>query len=463
MRIFKYAVAAILILTIVAPSIRASENRSLWSESSYVQSAKIHYRHVYKKSKRREDLYHCIDLLREAADKYGHRPNLYYQLGMYYAEINAIDTVIAYFDSVETFCADELIEEKYRKHCYKKDNYKKGMMNLRKDRWETAYIDAVDYIEQYDTVMIWMSLSLTDDSTAVLQGKADTIFDLAETGFREALLVLPEEPRTFGALAALYQRREMSKEMVELLLQESAIVGESDELTQEIAYAYISIPDWENTIIWYEKYLANNPTDVGALINLSLSYRAVDNTAKWYEYAERVLEVDPQNSQMMVDLGQYWNMKMQDVTAAQGEINDSTPGGEGKRAELEAKRIESLDKAMEKFNQAHAIDPEDLSALRWIGILCLLSGDKDKTGTGIDAFEKYIAIDPNDVDILDYLGRAYINNGDTKGAIKPYEMLVEIDPGLVDAWERLTELYNVNKMPEKSKAAQAKAEELSKI
>ncbi len=463
MKIFRYIVAMILIFALATPSIMGAENRGLWSESNYVQSAKIHYRHVYKKSKRREDLYHCIDLIREAADRFGHRPQLYYMLGTFYAEINAIDTVIAYFDSVETFCADESIEEKYRKNCYKKDNYKKKMANLRKDRWESSLNDAVENIALYDTVMVWKSAAPTDDSAKIIEEKGDLIFAEAEEGFKEAILVLPDEARSYSALAALYQRKQMNKEMIDLFLKEIELTGENDEVMSRIAYAYISLSDWENTIIWFEKYLEGNPTDINALINLSVAYQSVKNTEKWFEYSERAIEVDPQNSQLVLGMGSYWYTAMQNATVAQGEIADSLPDASEQKAALENERIEAMGKSMSYFNRALDISPDNLDALRLTGILCLLSGDIKKTDIGIDMFERYVAINPSDNNILDYLGRMFIIKGDTKAAIKPYEMIVENDPSDVDAWERLSELYEYNSMPVKSKEAKAKADELNKI
>lgn len=458
---FKYTVAAVLVLALMIPSIMAQENRGLWSESNYVQSAKIHYKHVYIKSKRREDLYHCIDLLREAADRFGHRPELYYMLGTFYAEINAYDTVIAYFDSVDVFCSDESIEEKYRKNCYKKQNFKKKMALLRMDQWETSYNDAIDFLGQFDTVMSWVSVAPTEDSAEVLRKLADLAFEESQTGFEAAILVRPNEARTYDALAVLYQRRQMNKEMVDLYEKEIELLGENDELVSKIAYTYISIPDWENTIIWFDKFIANNPTDVNALINISAAYQRIDNSEKWYEYTERALEVDKENTQLMLSLGEHWYFKMQNATAAQGEIDDSIPGAEAKKAELEVMRIEAMGKAMSQFDRVLAIDSENLGALRQVGILCMLSGDTSKVDIGIAAYEKYITIDPQNIGILDYLGRMYIIKGETKAAIKPYEMLVEIDPGRTDAWERLAELYEYNQMPQKSKVAKAKADELN--
>ena len=98
------AVVTVLALAFLAPMAMAQGNRDLWSQENYIQSAKIHYMHVYSKGKLRQDLYHCIELIREAADRFGKRPELHYMLGTFYAEIHAVDTMVAYFDSARTFC-----------------------------------------------------------------------------------------------------------------------------------------------------------------------------------------------------------------------------------------------------------------------------------------------------------------------------------------------------------------------
>ena len=131
-----FIVASVLLMTIfLAPNIFAQENRALWSLSTYIQSAKIQYKVVYGKSHRREDLQVAIDLMKEAATKYPRVPEVYLMIGSFYSEINALDTMVAYFDSVQVSCSDTTVDQKYRKNCEKGDKYIESTEKIRQSFW----------------------------------------------------------------------------------------------------------------------------------------------------------------------------------------------------------------------------------------------------------------------------------------------------------------------------------------
>jgi tetratricopeptide (TPR) repeat protein len=456
----KIVIVLAITLAFFAPVLLAQGNRALWSQENYIQSAKIHYKHVYLKSKLREELDHCIDLIGEAVDRFEKRPELHYMLGTFYAEVNVYDTMDIYFDSTQIYCDDETVDEKWRKKCYKKDKLIQKMDQIRQDAWEKSFNDGVDYLAQYDTVLAWQDAAPTEDSARALDSVRQLAFTLSKENFETAVMVMPDSIRTYDALAVLLQREEQHQEAIEIYTKALDLIGETPPLISKIAYAYIYIPDWENAIIWFEKYLEHDSEDINALINLSVAYSNMGNHDKWFEYTTRVLELQPDNTQFLFNAGQYWFMQMQDAAGQMAEITDSTPDADAQRAELEKQSNEARDKSIASFKEITRIDPQDKDALKRLGILYLLSAQNEEA---IEVLERSVEIDPSDIDVLDFLGRAYIQKGDTKAAIKPYEMLVESDPGNIDAWERLGELYEYNSMPDKSKEALDKAEELKNL
>lgn len=460
MKKIKIAIVTVLALAILAPMALAQGNRDLWSQENYIQSAKIQYMHVYTKSKLRDDLYHCIDLIREAADRFGQRPELYYMLGTFYAEIHATDTMVAYFDSARTFCDDENIEKKYREKCYKKDKFIEKMEKIIQDAWERAYNNGVEYLSQYDTVRSWIENAPTEDSAKALDSIRQVAYELARDNFATALLAKPTDPRTYDGLAVLYEREEKYLEAVELYKKAISVLGENASLVSKIAYAYIYIPDWEKSIEWFEKYMASEPDDINALINLAVAYSAVSDYEKWYEYTKRVLEIQPENTQFLFNAGQYWFMKMQDAAGEMADITDSTAGAAEKRKALDERILECRKNAEKNFENIIRINPQDTDALKRLGFIYLLGQQDQKAAT---VFEEFVAIDSTDNDVLDYLGRAYIRIPDVKAAIRPYELMVSNDPGNVNAWEKLADLYQFNGMADKAEEAKAKAEELKKL
>jgi tetratricopeptide (TPR) repeat protein len=451
---------ALLLTAILAGPIAAQESKCK-TQQCFVQSAKIYYK-VYKKSKLREDLYHCIDLLKEASESFPHHPELYYYLGTFYAEINAIDTMTAYFDSVTAYCNDESIDESQRKDCFKGDKYIEKMQKLGEDIWERTFNDGVNYMGQYDTVQAMIERVPADnqDSIKVLDSLKQVAYELARESFDNALLARPKEPRTYDALAILYEREKKYKDAIDLYTRAIDLMGEDSALVSRLAYAYIYIPEWENAITWFEKYLTYAPNDANALINLSVAYNALGDHQKWYEYLARALKVQPDNAQLLFNAGQYWFMEMQNANDSITSITDSTAASTERRKKFEGEVEAARDSATVAFEKVVELNPQDADALKRLGILYLISAQTEKAA---DTFEKYLAIEPNDVSALDYLSRAYINLDRTKDAIPPLEKIVDLDPGNLDAWQRLAEIYKYNGMPEKAKQAQAKIDELKNM
>ncbi|MEZ5360498.1 MAG: tetratricopeptide repeat protein [Candidatus Zixiibacteriota bacterium] len=462
------AIAVLIILTFTVPVFAQDkdDDHHLWSASTYIQSAKIHYKHVYQaQGKLRNDLYHCIDLLKEGASRFPNKPEFYYYLGTFYAEINAIDTVVAYFDTVVAMCDDESIDKKDRKNCYKGDKWIDKMDKLRQDYWERSYNGAIEFMNQYDAAKDMAAAEgLAEDSVHVLDSLATLAFETAMEDFKNADLAKPNDPRTIESIGVLLQRENRNLEAIDYYKKVMNLKGGEQkadaEILGKIAYAYIYIPDWEKAIEWFEKLIVVTPEDVNALINLFVAYSNINNTDKALEYNDRVLILQPDNTQFLFNAGQHWFVKMQEYADSLSRIKDDMPDAKTKRAYFEGKANECMEKASGYFERIAEIDPTDVDALRQLGILNLLGQNPQGA---IDALEKFIAVNPNDNDVLDFLGRAYIMSGDSKAAIKPYEMIVDNDPGRGDIWERLGDLYEYNQMMDKSKAARAKAEEINKL
>lgn len=454
-------VAVIVIAALAAPTVMAQENRALWNKSTYIQSAKIIYQHEYTKQKTREIMYRCIDLLKEADGRYGPDPELSYQLGVYYSGIGLLDTMVMYFNKVETMCADTTIPVKLRGNCFKGDNYISKISGFRQKFWEEAYNDAVNDIVQYDTVEAWIARCANPDSLPHYDSlKAKTVA-AGLAAFDLAAMLKPNEPKSYEGKGIFLEREKKYPEAIEEYKKVIKLSGENARDVSKIAYAYISIPDWKNSIIWFERLIdfESERQNVSALVNLSICYNAIGEYDKSYEYTEKILALEPNNAQALYNAGQYWFVKMQQAASDLSLIADSA-GMEARRKELDAQIIDYRTKSAGHFERIIAVDTTDQDALKRLGLLYLLSQQNDKA---VESFTRLNALAPCDIDALDYLGRTYIQMAKFKEAIGTYEKLVECDRGNVDAWERLEELYRYNGMPEKADQAKATAEELRKL
>lgn len=453
-------VAVIVILALAAPTVMAQENRALWNKSTYVQSAKIIYQQEYRKLKTRDVMYRSIDLLKEASGRFGRDPELNFMLGTFYAEINMLDTMVMCFDSVETMCADTTIPEKLRANCYKKENYISKIAGFRQKYWEESYNDAVENLRQYDTISAMMARGINQDSTAIYDSLKNVAFTRGLQAFDRATAMKPNDPKSYDGRGVFLEREKKYLEAIEEYKKVIKLSGENAKDVSKIAYAYISIPDWKNSIIWFERLVDYEPQNISALVNLSICYNSLGDYDKSYEYTEKILGLEATNPQALYNAGQYWFLKMQQAAADLSEIADSTAGAEAKRKDVDAKIVEYRTKAEGNFEKIIAASPDDKDALKRLGILYLLSQQNEKA---VDVFNKFIALDPSDAGVLDYLGRTYIQMAKFTEAVAPYEKLVEVDPGNVEAWERLDELYRYTNQVEKADKAKARAEELRKL
>jgi LPXTG-motif cell wall-anchored protein len=88
-------------------------------------------------------------------------------------------------------------------------------------------------------------------------------------------------------------------------------------------------------------------------------------------------------------------------------------------------------KAIEAYNKAIAIDPNDKKALLNKGFAFAELGEHNKA---IEAYKKAIAIDPNDKDALLIGGLVFFELGEYNKAIEAYNKAIAIDPNDAAAW-----------------------------
>lgn len=453
-----------IIVAFIAPTLEAQENRDLWPLSTFIQSAKIHYMHVYKKGKERKELYVCIELMQDAARRFkdDRVPEIYFTIGTFYAEISAYDTMVAYFDTTAMYCNDETVDKKHRKKC---KDFQKKIDDMRERDWQITYNDGAEFLAQYDTIVARLAKTTTEDSLTLLDSLRQVAFDLSANDFKNAAILKPQDPRAFTNLGVLQEREKRYAEAIDYYKQAMAIKGEDGDMVGIIANAHIAREDrsWDSVIVWYEKLLEYKPDDIGALINLSIAHGVQGNADKAYEYNVMVIEKAPNNAQALFNAGQSWFIRMQDANSEMMEYPDSIPDNKTKRQEIEKEIILCRDSAIYYLTKSLEVDSQDIDALRQIGILYLFSGTDEGNQKAAESFARIVEIDPENTDALDYLGRAYIMQGQFDLAIKPYEKIVDSNPGNCEAWETLAELYQYTDQAAKAQEAATKAEECNEL
>ena len=114
------------------------------------------------------------------------------------------------------------------------------------------------------------------------------------------------------------------------------------------------------------------------------------------DLCEKILEVEPENLNVLNDIGNIW-------------------GG----------RLEDYDKAIRFFEKALSIDPDLAEAHNNLGVVLTDKGDLDGA---IREYREAIRIDPDHAGAHSNLGVALKDKGDLEGAIREYHEAIRIDP-----------------------------------
>ncbi len=133
------------------------------------------------------------------------------------------------------------------------------------------------------------------------------------------------------------------------------------------------------------------------LIQLYASTNKLDEAV---EEAEAVLEKDPKNFEIHRLLGRVYRNY---ATDSRGSFNE-----------------EMLAKAIEHYEQALEIEPDDLETLQGLSPLYRAAGEPDKSSA---LLEKILSVKPNDPSALQDLAALHLESGDTEKAIATLEKL----------------------------------------
>jgi serine/threonine protein kinase/TolB-like protein/Tfp pilus assembly protein PilF len=106
---------------------------------------------------------------------------------------------------------------------------------------------------------------------------------------------------------------------------------------------------------------------------------------------------------------------------------------------------ESMDRAIEQFEQALGIDPHYASAWALLGVTCSLKGQfltlPDLTRRAVELLEHALALDPNHPAAHAGLGSAYLSSGRVEDAIRVLKRGTELDPTSALAHGTLARAY----------------------
>ena len=208
------------------------------------------------------------------------------------------------------------------------------------------------------------------------------------------------------------------------------------------------------------------PERTEAYKNLSFAYAQNDQDSLALQVLQEGLKYGPNDSTLRFYLGLAYyghNQYNEAIKNLEAVMQAEQPGSELYNESLYHIAIAydflgQNDKALEKYQEALAVAPDNVTILFNLGRLYQQRKDYD---SAIIYFKKVIDKDPTDFGAYLSIGFGYLSKEQFKEAVPYYEKAVELKPDNINAWNSLGTAYIRSGMVEEGKKAYDKAKELA--
>ncbi len=217
-------------------------------------------------------------------------------------------------------------------------------------------------------------------NNAVEQFNGDKL-DKAAESLRTALVIEPNDLEGWALLGKTYIRQKKSDDALAALEKTVSLDPEFKMIDERILLMelYYNNERYEEALNSAQEIMRHDPNNEEAIKVAAFCCNALGQTEKALEYYENILKDQPDNPDLIFNLGLLYES------------------------------MERYDDAIAQFERAHELNPEDLEAILHHAQLCL-----EKTGDYLGAIECYKAalkISQDNPSILNNLGVAQIRAG----------------------------------------------------
>ena len=212
---------------------------------------------------------------------------------------------------------------------------------------------------------------------------------------------------------------------------------------------------------YYQKVLKIDPNHLGALNNLGVIYKNLQDYQKAKDCYEKIIEIDPNHATALNNLGGVFkklgeNQKAKDCYEKIIEIDPNHADALNGLGAI-YKILKENGKAKKSFEKVIELKPDHIDAHNNLGNVFKELGENQKAK---DCFEKAIEIDPNHVEAYNNLGVLLLTAGKIKEAKSCYEKVIEINSNYVDAHNNLGNVFTELGQRQKAKDCYEKAIEI---
>ncbi len=452
-------IALILVLTIfIAGSVLAGKKARKLPVGAYIKAAKIEI--LSGELKRYKNAVSYLDSL---FLNYGpHAEGLSLMSSIYVDYIDKtpgpvekmphVEKLVAYVDSLHMTCENKDIKSKYKKNCNK---YAERADSTKVKFWRQFYNAGIEQLTYLQGLA--KDLESTSDSAVIAftQNSFQVNIDSCIANMELAIMLDPSNTDPYIAVGNAYEYKKDFHEAVKWLAKGLEKAEDKSNLLISIAYDYVRINEYCEAISYFKEYTDLNPTDEKTLFNLSICYTNCKQLDGAYEIYNKILELNPDNYDVLGNVGNYFNQKARFASDSAKAYREA--GNTDKSKEFMDLNGQMFDSSGFYFKKLFEIYPDSIFAAEQYAVVNAIIGKYDIASIG---FEKLTVLDPENKENWTYLGDCYLNLKEFKKAIPPYEKVVELDPTDKDTMERLRDLYSEVGDKAKKAAINKKIDEL---
>lgn len=357
-----------------------------------------------------------------------------------------VETMVAYFDSLKMCCENDEINKKYKKNC---ESFMDVADSTKVKYWREFYNLGIEQLSALEEAAKEIKLETDSTALAYMKNSLNANIDSCVANMKLAVLVDPNDFRSYVAIGNVYEQREDYEKSIEWYGKGLEMTEDSSTLLISIAYDYINLEDFCGAIPFFKYYIAlpDNSDDVTNMGNLAACYincKFLDSAKQVYQ---QIIEVDTQNTAAMVSVGQFFNDRASDASSRASDTDD-----EKLKKELLAERNDMFDSALAYFSNAVEVEPENAKAVEQVALVNAIRGNYEPAAA---AFEILVELKPGQSDLYTSLGDCHLYLQNFEQATRAYEKVVELVPDDLPIWENLAALYKELHNPAKEKEALA--------
>ncbi len=206
----------------------------------------------------------------------------------------------------------------------------------------------------------------------------------------------------------------------------------------DLAYAYDKTGDFDNSIVYYLKYLEDEPFSDSAWYNLGIIYNKQEQFEKALEAYDYALAINSQNTFAIFNKANILcNVdKYSDAIPVYHEYLENEPDSFEAMTYLGEcyEKTGDFVLATKYYQEAIEIAPEYADPWFGLGIIALDSGNPDDS---LIFLRKAVRLDDENPEIWHMLGKAHYSKGEKKAALRCFREALKLDAYYNEVWFEL--------------------------